>query len=172
MKILIVTGIEGAENCVAALSRLLEEPCELATSRKAAVKALKRAEFAAVVLDEGIVDNDPTGADMIWGNAGLAIPVQANFALAGAQRLAREIRMALVRRERERALSHQAAAAAIHTELKSTLSGLLLHSQLALADREVPAPLAEKLRVVVDLAGVLRQQLSPSNSGSVSRVVC
>jgi hypothetical protein len=165
MKILIVTGIEGAANCVSAIAGLVEIPCELAINRKAAVSALKRNEYVAVVLDEGIADSDPAGVDLIWENAGLAVPVQVSFAVAGAQRLSREIRMALLRRERERALSHEAAAAAIQTELKSTLAGLLLHSQLALADREVSPPLAEKLRVVVDLAGSLRQQLSPAPTG-------
>ena len=160
MKILIVTGIEGAENCAAALSRLLELSCELAVGRKVALSALKRSDFAAVVVDEGIVDCDPAGADLIWENSGLAIPLQVNFALSGAQRLAREIRMALNRRDRERALAHDAAASAFDGELKSTVAGLLLHSQLALADRDLPAPLAEKLRVVADLAGNLRQQLA------------
>ncbi len=159
MKILIVTGMEGAENCASALSKMLEMECVAANSRKAAVSALRRSEFAAVVVDEGIVDIDPAGTDSIWEQAGLAIPVQVNFALSGAQRLAREIRMALNRRERERALAHEAAAAAIENELKSTVAGLLLHSQLALQDREIPAPLAEKLRLVADLAGNLRQQL-------------
>jgi len=165
MKILIVTGIEGAGNCVSAIAGLLDMPCELANSRKAAISALKRGQYSAVVLDEGIADSDPAGVDLLWEQAGLAVPVQVSFALAGAQRLAREIRMALQRRERDRALAHEAAAAAIQTELKSTLSGLLLHSQLALADREVSPPLAEKLRVVADLAGALRQQLSPSPGG-------
>ena len=163
MKILIVTGIEGAENCAKALSRMLELDCELAIGRKAALAALKRFDFAAVVVDEGIVDCDPVGADMIWESSGLAIPLQINFALSGAQRLAREIRMALNRRDRERSLAHDAAAAQIESELKSTVAGLLLHSQLALADREIPAPIAEKLRVVADLAGNLRQQLSASS---------
>jgi hypothetical protein len=68
--------------------------------------------------------------------------------------------MALNRRDRERALAREAAAAAIDNELKSTVAGLLLHSQLALADREISAPLAEKLRTVADLAGSLREQLA------------
>jgi len=160
MKILIVTGMEGAENCAAALTKMLELECEIANGRKAAVSALKRSEFAAIVVDESMIDSDPSGADAIWEHAGLAIPVQVNFALSGAQRLAREIRMALNRRDRERALAHEAAAAAIENELKSTVAGLLLHSQLALQDREIPAPLAEKLRLVADLAGNLRQQLA------------
>jgi Flp pilus assembly protein TadB len=115
-----------------------------------------------MVVDESIVDSDSAGAELIWEHAGLAIPLQVNFALSGAQRLAREIRMALGRGERERALAREAAAAAIDSELKSTVAGLLLHSQLALADREIPPPLAEKLRVVADLAGSLRERLAPS----------
>jgi hypothetical protein len=165
MKVLIVTGMEGAENCAATLTKLLGLPCEAAQGRKAAISALKRSEFAAVVVDETIIDNDPPGADLIWENSGLAIPMQVNFALSGAQRLAREIRMALNRRERERAIAREAAAAAIESELKSTVAGLLLHSQLALADREVSPPLAQKLRVVADLAGSLREQLALSAPG-------
>ena len=162
MKILIVTGMEGAENCAATLSRLLGLQCEAVQGRKAALTALKRTEYAALVVDEGVIDTDSTGAELIWENAGLAIPLQINFALSGAQRLAREIRMALNRGERERALAREAAAAAIESELKSTVAGLLLHSQLALADREVSPVTAEKLRMVADLAGSLREQLAPS----------
>jgi len=164
MKILIVTGMEGAENCAAALAKLLNLECEAAQGRKAAIAALKRTEYAAIVVDEGIIDTDAT-ADLIWEHAGLAIPLQINFALSGAQRLAREIRMALNRGERERAVARAAAAAAIDSQLKSTVAGLLLHSQLALADREITPPVAEKLRVVADLAGSLREQLAPSASG-------
>jgi hypothetical protein len=161
MTILILTGMEGAENCAEALSSLLGVHCEVANGRRAALSALKRAEYTAVVMDEAFADSDPAGAELIWAQTGLAIPVQVNFALSGAQRLAREIRQALTRRDRELALAHEAAAAAIETELKSTVAGLLLHSQLALAEREIPPHLAEKLRVVAELAGNLRQQLSP-----------
>lgn len=163
MRILIVTGMEGAENCASTLSKLLGLECEVAQGRKAAISALKRNEYGAVVIDEGIIDSDAPGAELIWEQAGLAIPVQVNFALSGAQRLAREIRMALNRRERERSLAREAATAAIDSELKSTVAGLLLHSQLALADREIPPPVAEKLRVVADLAGSLREKLAPSH---------
>lgn len=128
--------------------------------RRAALSALKRNSYAAIVIDEGYVDTDQVGAELIWENSGLAIPLQVNFALSGVQRLAREIRMALARRERERVLAHEAAAAAIERELKSTVAGLLLHSQLALQEREIPAQLKEKLHTLADLASSLRQQLT------------
>ena len=52
----------------------------------------------------------------------------------------REIRSALHRREREQTLARRAAAEAIETELKTTVAGLLLHSQLALSVTETNNP--------------------------------
>jgi hypothetical protein len=80
--------------------------------------------------------------------------------LSGAARLIREIRAALHRREREQALARKAAAVAIETEMKTTIAGLLLHSQLALSAGEVSSGTADKLRLVAELASSLRQQLN------------
>jgi len=160
MNILIVTGIEGARNCAAVVGTQLGMEVEVAEGRKAALAALRTHEFAAVVVDETMAECDPAAAEAIWERSGLAIPLQINFALSGAARLIREIRAALHRREREQSLARRAAAAAMETELKNTVAGLLLHSQLALSGNEVPSAVAEKLRVVADLAGNLRQQLA------------
>jgi hypothetical protein len=160
MSILIVTGIEGARNCAAVVAAQLGMDVEVAEGRKLALAALRRREFAAVLVDETMAECDPAAAEAIWEHAGLAIPLQINFALSGAARLIREIRSALHRREREQLLARRAATAAIETELKSTIAGLLLHSQLALNGSEVPPLVADKLRMVADLAGNLRQQLS------------
>jgi hypothetical protein len=122
--------------------------------------ALRRREFSAVVVDETMAECDPAAAETIWEHAGLAIPMQINFALSGAARLIREIRAALHRREREQALARRAATAAIETELKTTVAGLLLHSQLALNGSEGSSPVAARLRMVADLASNLRQQLN------------
>jgi len=160
MSILMVTGIEGARNCAALIAAQLGMEVEVAEGRKAALSALRRKEYSAVVVDETIAECDPAAAEAICERAGLAIPLQINFALSGAARLIREIRAALHRREREQTLARRAATVAIETELKSTVAGLLLHSQLALSEREISAPLTEKLRVLADLAGNLRQQLT------------
>jgi CheY-like chemotaxis protein len=160
MSILIVTGIEGARNCAAVVAAQLGMEVEVAEGRKAALAALRRREFLAVLVDETMAECDPAAAEALWEHSGLAIPLHINFALSGAARLIREIRAALHRREREQALARRAAAAAIENELKSTVAGLLLHSQLALNGAEMTAPAAEKMRVVADLADSLRQQLS------------
>ncbi|MGC9224051.1 MAG: hypothetical protein ACP5E2_08995 [Terracidiphilus sp.] len=171
MSILMVTGIEGARNCADVVGAQLNMEVEVAEGRRAALAALRRREYLAVVIDETLAECDPAAAEKICELAGLAIPLQINFAIAGAARLVREIRSALHRREREQMLARRAAAAAIETELKSTVAGLLLHSQLALSGGGVPAAVADRLRTVADLAGSLRQQLSvPSEAGRASRV--
>ena len=160
MSILMVTGIEGARNCAAVVETQLGIDVEVAEGCRAALAALRSKEYLAVVMDETLAECEPAAAERICEHAGLAIPLQINFAVSGAARLAREIRAALRRRERERTLAARAAAAAVEAELKNTVAGLLLQSQLALEGPEVPAPVAERLRIVADLAGSLRQQLS------------
>jgi hypothetical protein len=162
MSILMVTGIEGAKNCAEAVGRRLGLDVEVAEGRKAALDILRGREFLAVVMDETLAECDPAAAEAIWEHSGLAIPLQINFALSGAARLVREIRAGLRRREREKMLARRAATEAMETEMKSALTGLLLNSQLALSGNGVPLAVAEKIRVVAELAGHLRQQLSRS----------
>ena len=163
MSILIVSGIEGARNLAEMVSTQLGMDVEVAEGRKSALAALRRREFLAVVVDGTLAECDPAAAERIWEQAGLAIPLQINFALSGAARLIREIRAALHRREREQALAQRAAAAAIEAELKGTVAGLLLHSQLALSGTDGTSPIADRLRTVATLAGNLRQQLNGSS---------
>jgi len=167
MSILLVTGIEGASNCADQVQKQLGMAVEVAAGRREALACLRKGEFLALVIDETLAECDPAAADRICEQAGLAIPLQINFAVSGAARLIREIRAALHRREHEQAVARRAAAVAIEAELKSTVAGLLLHSQLALSGTAVPAPVADRLRVVADLAGSLRQQLSaPMTAGA------
>jgi len=160
MSILMVTGIEGARNCAEVIAKHLEMDVEVAEGRKSALALLRRKEFSAVVVDETIAECDPAAAEAIWDRAGLAIPLQINFALSGAARLIRDIRAALRRREHEQSIARSAAVAAIESELKSTVAGLLLQSELALSGSDAGSPVAERLRIVADLAGNLRRQLA------------
>jgi hypothetical protein len=169
MSILMVTGVEGARNCAAAIGAQLGMDVELAEGRQSAFAALRRNEFIAVVIDDSLADCDPATAEAICERAGLAIPLQVNFALCGAARLVREIRSALHRREREQLLARRAASAVIEAELKSTVAGLLLNSELALNGGNLPPQAAERLRIVADLAGSLRSQLNASAAQPVVR---
>jgi hypothetical protein len=157
--VLMITSIASADQCAASLARDLGLPVEIAASRKLGLAALRRREYAAVIVDDSIAESDPSGAELLWKHSGLAVPLQINFALFGCARLGREVKAALARREQEQNLAMKAAASNIENELKSTVTGLLLQSELALAEPSVPPQLASKLKLMVELAGTLRRQL-------------
>lgn len=166
MNILMVTGIEGARNCADAVESQLGMTVEVADGRKAALAALRRQDYVIVLVDDTLAECDPASAEAIWEKSGLAVPLQVNFAVAGAARVIRDIRAGLSRRQREQALARRAAVSAIETEMNTTIAGLLLHSQLALAGNQVPPNVADKLRTVADLAASLRQQLSSTSANT------
>ncbi len=157
--ILLISSMTGAENCAANLAHQLGFTVDVATDRKEGIAKLRKRSYALVVVDDSIAEGDIRGAELLWRYTGLAVPLQINFALSGTARLARDVRAALSRREQEQALAMRAAASALESQLKSTVTGLLLQSQLALAEPAVTAPVATKLRMVIELAGSLRQQL-------------
>ena len=156
---LIITGISGAEHCAASLSKQLGLPVEVASSRREGMAALRRREFTIVVVDEPVAESSPEAAELLWKQAGLAIPLQINFAISGTHRIIREVRAALSRREQEQQVAMRAAATAIENDLRDTVTGLLLHSQLALAEPLVSAQMTAKLQTMVQLAGNLRTRL-------------
>ena len=104
--ILIITAIANAENCAASLARQLSLPVEIAATRKLGLNALRRREYAAVIVDDSIAEADPDGAELLWKHSALAIPLQINFALLGCARLGREVKAALARREQEQVLAY------------------------------------------------------------------
>ena len=159
--VLLVTSHAVAENCASTIARQLGLPVDVAQNRRAALTALRRREYSVVVVDDGMAEADPAGAGVLWQQAGLAIPVQVNFGICGPDRVLREVRAALQRREREMALAMRAATQLMQGEVNTTITGLLLQTELALAEPALPVHVAAKLRQVVELAGALRDRLRP-----------
>ncbi len=167
---LIVTGMEGIETTAAALATELKMVVEVASNRATALRLLNRRAYSIVIVDQMLADNDREGAETIWKNAGIAVPLQINFALAGSARLEREIRSALARRERERNIATAAAAAAVDAELKNAITGFLLEARLALAEENVPPRIASRLRTLEEMAGRLRNRLLPTGTEGTTTV--
>ena len=157
--VLIISTMEGAEHCAQWIAGEVRSNVEVASNRRAGLAALRRAEFGVVVVEESLAEADPEWADQVWNLAGLAMPVQVNFAISGCARLSREVKAALLRRDGEQAVARRAATTEIENDLKSAVTGLLLESQLALDEPAVPASLEPKLRHLVELAGALRERL-------------
>ena len=171
--VLMISMMEGAESCARAIEEALREPdadeayarVELAISRRAALLALRREEFAVVMVEESLAEADPAWAEQLWELAGLAMPLQLNFAISGTARLAREVKSALHRRDGEQVVARRIVARQMEDELKSSITGLLLQSELALREPLVPPALQPKLRHLVELADALRERLRGKAEG-------
>ncbi len=90
---------------------------------------------------------------------GTAFPVYINFAVTGMERLLREVRSALHRRKREETAARRCVQDQMRSEMRETLTAMLLSCELAMAVADVPPPAAEKIRSIDSLARELRIHL-------------
>jgi hypothetical protein len=139
------------------LRRELDLAIEIAPNRRAGLAALRRSEYSLLLLEEGLAAADVDTAELLYEKALTAPVLELNFAITNSQRVLRQVRAALTRRAHDQAQARQAATLSLQNELKASLTGLLLESQLALREAE-PAHSA-KLRHLVELAGDLRNRL-------------
>jgi hypothetical protein len=115
--------------------------------------------YTAVVLDQFLLENEPTENDRILEHIGTAFPVYLNFAVSGMQRLLREVRSALHRRQREEQQARRSVEQQVRSEMSESLTAMLLSCELAMAVPEVPALAAEKIRILDELARTMRLRL-------------
>jgi hypothetical protein len=157
--ILLVTSSERASECAAALTEATGEEVVVAESLARAATLLRAECYLAVVLDQYLFETEPYEAGTTLDHLGTAIPVQVNLAISGMERLVREVRAAMQRRQREEGRARQAAIGRLQSELNGTVTALLLSIELALETSGLPAAAAEKLQSVLQLVKQLRRQL-------------
>jgi hypothetical protein len=164
--VLIISPMADASRVADALATTLGCSVNVAPSHRAGLIALRHRDYSVVVVDDCLAEANPAAVEVLWQSFGMAVPVQINFAFSGGARLAREVQAAIGRREQQQVMALRAAASVLENDLKSTLTGLLLQSQLALAEPELPPSVAGKLELVAELAGSLRRRLEQPKSES------
>jgi hypothetical protein len=155
--ILIIAKEDAARIVADLLHREFDRAVEVAPSRRAGLAALRRAEYSLVLLDEGLAFADVEIIESLYEKALVTQILELNFAISNSQRILRQVRAAFTRRAHDLAQAREAATITLQNELKSSVTGLLLESQLAL--RAAPPSNAAKLRYLVELAGDLRNRL-------------
>jgi len=121
-----------------------------------AATRLREQTYSAAIIDQFLLETEPEESDQVLEHLGTAFPVYVNFALTGMDRLLREVRSALHRRKREEATAFRAVAEQMQSEMRETLTVMLLSCELAMAIPNVPSPAAEKIRTIDTLARELR----------------
>ncbi len=157
--LLLITSSQEAQGCAAALAKATGERVQVVETLPAAAGILRGMDFAAVVLDQALYDAAPTEAEAAMRHAGPAVPLLLNFAISGVPRVVSEVRSALHRSRRELLEARRAAASELRGQLMEAVTGILLSSELALQEPNVPAAAQERLRSVRQLATGMRSQL-------------
>jgi signal transduction histidine kinase len=159
--ILLITPSARGQQCADSLNAATGTETHWAQNLQAATTRLREQTYTAAVIDQFLLETQPEESDRTIEHLGTAFPVYVNFAVTGMERLVREVRSALHRRKREETAARRAVAEQISSEMRETLTALLLSCELAMSVPNVPAPAAEKIRTIDNLARELRLRLQP-----------
>jgi hypothetical protein len=153
---LLVSASPRSAECAEAIEEITQVRTTLCSDPTKAKNLVRSGEYTAVIFDQAGLDPDPSIAQDILRNAGLAIPVFVNSALMATPRITAEVRSALARVEREKTLAMQQAEALLRNDLKGEITGILIAAQLALATPDIPVFVEEKVRDIEQLATRMR----------------
>ncbi len=156
---LLVSSSTCSPECRSLLEQETGEQVSQAESVWQARCMLREGECNLIVIDQNLMEPDPLALENMLQEAVGAIPVYVNFAVNSAERLVREVRIAARRAQYERQAALCAAAQTLRNELRNAVTGILLSTDLALAEKGLPEPATVKIKVVRDLAEEMRKHL-------------
>jgi hypothetical protein len=157
--ILLITPSARGPECAATLKESTRYETHWAENLQQAVARLREQSYSAVVIDQFLLENEPAESDQVLEHLGTAFPVYLNFAVTGMERLVREVRSALHRRQREETQARLSVEQQFRSEMGESLTSMLLSCELAMSVPDVPAPAAEKIRLIDNLARDMRLRL-------------
>jgi len=157
--ILLVTSSALGQQCADSLEAATGEQTHWARSLQEAATHLREQTYSAAVMDQFLLETEPQESEQMLEHLGTAFPVYLNFAVTGMERLVRETRSALHRRQREESVAKRAVEQQMRSQMCETLTAMLLSCELAMAAPDVPDRVAEKIRSIDSLARELRLRL-------------
>jgi hypothetical protein len=157
--ILLITPSANGPQCAETLRTATGRETHWAKNLQEAAARLREQTYSAAVIDQFLLETDPDESDQMIEHLGTAFPVYVNFAVTGMERLVREVRAALHRRKREETAARRAVAEQMNSEMRETLTAMLLSCELAMSVPDVPDPAVEKIRAIDNLARELRLHL-------------
>ena len=160
--ILLVTTSSRAKECAAALEQGTGHKTHVATSVPQAVSKMEAAEYETLVIDQSLLESDFRALDTLLNHCGLAVPLHINLALHGADRIVREVQVALRRTEQEKLMASRSVERVLRNQLRSEVTAILLNSELALRQQSLAPDVEEKIKSVRQAAEKMRSQLQIS----------
>ncbi len=160
--ILLITASARSREYAAAIAQGSEEKVVVAANARKATGQLGASEFTLLVIDQSQIESEPRAVNVLLSRAGTAMPLYISLAICSPERLRRDVQAALKRRQLEQRLALQSARSLLNSQLNGAVTGILLSSQLALNEPELPPAALKKLKSVYDLAMQMRSQLRVS----------
>jgi len=130
--ILLNTPSASGPQCAESLRAATGQETHWAQTLQEAASRLREQTYSAAVIDQFLLETEPDESDQMLEHLGTAFPVYVNFAVTGMDRLVREVRAALHRRKREETAARRAVAEQMHSEMRETLTAMLLSCELAM----------------------------------------
>jgi hypothetical protein len=161
--ILLVTPSARGKECGEALQAAIGQPTHVAATLRDGVTHLREQEYTAVVIDQSLLETEPDEGEQMLQHLDDAFPIYVNGAIAGIERVVREVQSALRRWQRELQIARESATHAVWNELKENVTAMLLSCDLALSAPELSAPAAQRIRAIHDLAGQMRARLESAS---------
>ena len=161
MILLITPSASGAQSADA-LRSATNLDVHWAQTPQQAIGNLREQTYSAAVIDEFLMESEPEESDLLIEHLGTAFPVYINFGVTGIDRLLREVRSALHRRKREENSARRAVAEQLHSEIRETLTAMMLSVELAMSVPNVPGPASERIRALDGFVRELRLRLEAS----------
>ena len=150
--ILLITPSARGQECAQALQQATSQPAQLAPNLRQAATCLRSQDFSAVIIDQSALDLEPDESGALLQHMGTAVPVYVSFAINGIERIVRELRLALQRREKEGQLAREIAANDLRNQLKGTATAILVSCEMALKSANLPAAAQNRMQTVHGLA--------------------
>jgi hypothetical protein len=157
--ILLITPSARGQQCADSLNVATGRQTHWAHNLQEGATRLREQTYIAAVIDQFLLETEPEEAEQIIEHLGTAFPVYVNLAVTGMERLVRDVRLALLRRKREESAARRSVEDQMRSEMRETLTALLLSCELAMSVPDVPGPAAEKIKAIDNLARELRLQL-------------
>jgi hypothetical protein len=157
--LLVITPSAKALGCAQAIQQVTSQETHVVATSSQALAQLRAREYLAVLIDQAFLETEPVESDMVLEHIGTAVPVHVNFAINNMDRVAREVRAALHRHQKEVQLVRREVRQALRNELKGTITALLLSCEMALQVPDLQSGAESRMRTVHELAQQMRLKL-------------
>ena|SRR5579871_2786820 len=160
--ILIVTPSSSGPQCAELIGKALNQQANLVTTIRQAISSVRSAEHRVIVMDEDLFEANPAAAAGVGELADGALTIFLNFGITNSDRVIREVKAALRRRERDEATARHSANLQLQGELSNDLTGILVSAQTAMSTPDLPRPVQERLSNLYEIARKLQLRLQAS----------